>query len=112
MTEVITAYFPVSYYLEDQAQFAEGMEKLFLACKKYCPGFKSGIGGWAGEKVRIPAGTDEALVYVALNGWTSVEAHLKFRETKEFEDNIHWLRYAKDRRALEVVHAKFTENPT
>lgn len=62
------------------------------------------------EERPLPKDNSEmAKVYVAAIGWKSVEAHMAFRETQMFKDNIHHLRSAKDLQDLAVVHAHLTE---
>ena len=69
----------------------------------------------AGDQARTGGGVIEDVEYegkkgkgyVGLLGWESVEAHMSFRETQKFKDNIHLLR--EDTLGMEVHHTKFVE---
>jgi len=103
VTEFITAYFPTDYSEEDQ----KTMDKNFQAMFKKFEGGKGLLaanGGWVEEEVTNVKSGEKARAYVGLAGWTSVQAHMDFRETQVFKDNISGLRGAKDLQGLHVVH--------
>lgn len=65
------------------------------------------IGGWVVEEQEhgeVPGG--KAKVFAAFLGWTSVEAHLKFRETELFKEHVGALRDGP--KGFKVVHVAFT----
>lgn len=77
---------------------------------KSATGYKGYAGGWSIEEVdQAKADGGKAKVFTGLVGWSSVQAHLDFRETQEFKDNIHLLREAKDVVAMDVFHVGFLE---
>ena len=105
VTEVITAYFSQqnSYYASNFLQAAKAVEQ------KPESGFKGKSGGWVEEDVESEKLGDgkKGKAFVGLFGWESVEAHMKFRETQEFKDNIHLLRDGTA--GMEVHHTSFIE---
>jgi hypothetical protein len=123
VTEVITCYFSA-----ENDSFEENVNKLIPIIKEKAKGFKAASGGWVIEDVEhesIGSGK-KGKAFVAVIGyvpsrrrfvdtiltpessrWESVEAHMKFRETQTFKDNIHLLRDGPT--ALEVHHTAFTE---
>ncbi|EXJ78459.1 hypothetical protein A1O1_08859 [Capronia coronata CBS 617.96] len=109
-TEFITVYFPPDYSAEDEKTFREvNMKNLLAAVAENAKGFKDSASGWVVEELDLPDGSGKAKVFVALAGWESVQAHLNFRETQSFKDNIHWLRGAKDLKTLAVFHVPAQE---
>ncbi|KAK5459852.1 hypothetical protein LTS15_003981 [Exophiala xenobiotica] len=109
VTEFITAYFPKGYSAEDQKTFTDSMNKFVDVVGSTAEGFKAAIGGFVEEELTDPKSSEPCLGYVALIGWTSVEAHLKYRETQAFKDNIHYLRGAKDLQNVAVFHVPAKE---
>ncbi|KIX09467.1 uncharacterized protein Z518_00547 [Rhinocladiella mackenziei CBS 650.93] len=108
-TEIITAYFPLDYSPEDQKTFDDGMKTFASVFEGSANGFIGAFGGWVVEELDIPNTSEKGKVYVALIGWTSVEAHMKCRETQTFKDNVHYLRGAKDLKAINVFHVPSQE---
>lgn len=89
MTEVLTCYFAAK-----DDKFQKNAEELISTVKENAEGFKAASGGWVIEDVEhesIGSGK-KGKAFVAVIGWESVEAHMKFRETQCFKDNIHLLR--------------------
>ncbi len=105
-TEYITVYFPEDYSAEDQSKFSTDMKAFGDIVGAADENYKGGVTGWVLEAVEDPKTSLKSKVCIFLIGWTSVEAHLKFRETQTFKDNIHYLRGAKDLRNLTVWHVK------
>ena len=109
MTEIATMWFPTSYSQEDQDQVAENAKALASVLEKEATTYKASVGGWVDEEIDVPGTNGEkGKAYVLLIGWTSVEAHIEFRTTQAFKDNIHYLRGAKDLKKIEAVHASCT----
>lgn len=104
VTEFIMAYFPKDYSAEDRKTFDEGMRAFGEAVSKTSQGYKTSVGGFIEEEVVDPKTSEPCLGYVALVGWESVQAHLSYRETQAFKDNIHYLRGAKDLKNVVVFH--------
>ena len=101
VTEVLTCYFEK----EDEG-FQSKFDQLIKAISDNADGFKGASGGWVVEEVEYE-GEKGKKAYVGLSGWESVEAHMAFRETQAFKDNIHLLR--EDPLGFEVHHTKFVE---
>lgn len=108
-TEIITAYLPEDYSDADKKTFEENFKKLIAAVEKHAGTYKASAGGWVVEKLPIPGTSENGLVWTALIGWESVQAHLDFRQTQAFKDNIHWFRGAKDLKHVDVVHYNGTQ---
>ncbi|EXJ81149.1 hypothetical protein A1O3_07438 [Capronia epimyces CBS 606.96] len=108
-TEFITFYFPADYSEEDQKAVEERVKKLVKVIEGTAKGFKGSAGGWVAEELDLPDGSAKAKAFIGLLGWESVEAHLKFRGTQAFSDNIHLLREAKDLKKLAVFHVSSKE---
>ena len=90
-TELLTVYFPADLSQELKDDFHNRMVKLGEAIKSGAkPGQYTGsVGGWTVEKeVPFHDGSGEGLAYICLIGWESVEAHMDFRGTQAFKDNI------------------------
>ncbi|KIW20547.1 hypothetical protein PV08_01122 [Exophiala spinifera] len=104
VTEFITAYFPKDYSAENQRTFHEIMLAFGDVVSKTAKGFKASRGGFVREEVTDPKSSEPCLGYVTLIGWESVQAHLDYRETQAFKDNIVSMREAKDLRNVTVFH--------
>ena len=100
VTEVLTCYFD-----KVNDGFESKINQLIRAIADNSKDFKAASGGWVIEDVEYKGKKGKA--YVAVVGWESVEAHMSFRETRAFKDNIHLLR--EDPLGLEVHHTKFLE---
>lgn len=102
-------YFPTSYSEEDKKKVADDTKALIAVLEKEASTYRATAGGWVEEDLVIPGTNEKAKAFVLLIGWTSVEAHMAFRETKAFAENVHFLRGAKDLKKLEALHASLTE---
>lgn len=99
-TEVLTCYFE-----KEDDGFQSKVDQLIKAISENAEGFKAASGGWVIEDVEYKGKKGKA--YVAVLGWESVDAHMKFRETQAFRDNIHLLREGP--LGMEVHHTEFLE---
>lgn len=109
-TEVLSIFFPASYSDEDQNTFEARVKKFVEIVKADTPDVKAIAGGWADEEVDIPGTEGKGRVYTTLIAWTSQQAHLDYRNTQSFKDNIHLLRGAKDVRGVKVFHISTEES--
>lgn len=100
VTEVLTCYFE-----KEDDGFESKVNQLIKVISENAEGFKAASGGWVIEDVEYEGKKGKA--YVGVLGWESVEAHMSFRETQAFKDNIHLLRG--DPLGMEVHHTKFAE---
>lgn len=58
--------------------------------------FKAASGGWTRQMAVAPGTEDECLVWFALVGWPSMQAHLEWRESPEHHENTKLLEQYKD----------------
>jgi hypothetical protein len=65
--------------------------------------------GWAEEEVDHPDSGEKSRLYNACIAWKSVQAHVAYRNSQTFKDNIHLLRGAKDLRGAKVWHVSTKE---
>ncbi|KAJ9651890.1 hypothetical protein H2198_008854 [Neophaeococcomyces mojaviensis] len=108
-TEILMVFFPADYSEADQKKFEDDLKKLVAVIEKEAKTYTASAGGWVVEEVDIPGTSEKGKAYQVLIGWQSVEAHLAFRETQPFKDNIHLLRGAKDLKTLAVTHYSGTQ---
>ncbi|KAK3720629.1 hypothetical protein LTR37_003678 [Vermiconidia calcicola] len=101
VTEVATFYFDGAP--PDDAQ--ENAKKFIETCQKEAPG--SGVSGWAygitDEEIEKDGAKGKG--GVLLVGWPSVDAHMEFRNSEVFKNNIDLLR--KEVKGIEVHHVAF-----
>lgn len=100
VTEVLTSYFEK----EDEG-YGSKLDQLIKVIQENGGGLKAASGGWVIEDVEYKGKKGKA--YVGCLGWESLEAHMSFRETQAFKDNIHLARDGP--LGLEVHHTKFVE---
>ncbi len=107
--ETLVMYFPSDYSQADQDKFEESIKKLVKVVEDNAETYTGSAGGWVVEELPIPGTEEKGKAYAAFIGWTSVQAHMDFRETQAFKDNAHHLRGAKDLKKLTVIHTSGTE---
>ena len=100
VTEVLTFYFE-----GENDGFDSKLRQFIKVISDNAEGFKAASGGWVIEDVEYKGKKGKA--YVAILGWESVEAHMNFRETQTFKDNINIVRA--DPLGMEVHHTEFLE---
>lgn len=85
--------------------YAEGLEAFRAAAEKEAAstGYKGASFGFTVEEVEIDGVKGPAAVLAI--GWESIDAHLKYRETQTFKDNIHHLRTGV--KASSIHHVQF-----
>ena len=108
-TEFITFFFPSDLSPELKDDFHDRMVKLGAAVNDNgTPGQYTGsVGGWSVEKeVPFHDGSGEGLAYVLFIGWASVQAHMDFRGTQAFKDNIGLILDAKKMVTRRMVHVQ------
>jgi len=108
-TEFITVLFPKDYSSADQEKYHSDILEFRDKVAETAEGFLGAYGGWAEEELDDPKDSEKSKAYVMLIGWTSVEAHMKYRETQSFKDNIHLLRGGKDLKNATVCHVAAKE---
>ena len=110
VTEVILAFFPsdISQAAKDAAaaQAQQFVEKAINTC----PDSQGMSYGWGVENDFPLRGGEEGqkgAVLVSCIGWPSIDAHMKFRETEAFKENVHYMRAMDGIVKLEICHVKF-----
>ncbi|KAI9877432.1 MAG: hypothetical protein M1830_003917 [Pleopsidium flavum] len=91
VTEIVTFYFPSSTSASDKSDIEDAVSKFSKAPQQHAEGFRGLSGGWIVEKVEH-ASVGEGWGFVGVAGWDSLDAHMAFRETKEFKEAIMDLR--------------------
>lgn len=98
VTEVLTFYFE-----KENDGFDSKLRQFIKVISENAEGFKAASGGWVIEDVEYKGKKGKA--YVAILGWESVKAHMNFRETQAFKENINIVRA--DPLGMEVHHTEF-----
>lgn len=106
VTELATFYFPSSISDSEQKEFDDTAATFNEVVEKHAEGCRGISGGWAVEEVEH-ASVGKGRAYVLALGWDSVDAHMAFRETKEFKDAIVHVR--EKIKGAAMYHVKFQE---
>lgn len=103
VTEVLTCYFES----DENGSKADGFESRFdkFIASISGGGFKGAARGWVVEEVEYKG--EKRRAFVGLVGWESVEAHMAFRETEAFRENIPLLR--QEALGMELHHTRFDQ---
>jgi len=109
VTEFLTIFFPEEYSSADKEKYHSDVVKFRDIVADSAEGFKGAFGGWVVEKLDDPKDSEKRTAYSMLIGWTSVEAHMKYRETQAFKDYIYLLRGGKDLKGVTVCHVAAKE---
>lgn len=72
---------------------------------------------WAVEEMSgglVERGTEDregekSTVYVNLTGWDQKETHMRFMDSRDFSENLHWFMDVERVKGSEIVHARFWE---
>lgn len=104
VTELVTLYFEDSYNPDD---FADNWKKFSETAAKNAEGIRSMASGWSIDDVKHKSLGEGAKgkAFVAGIGWTSVKAHMDYRETEAFKDSVKYLRDGP--KAIEMHHVEF-----
>ncbi|KUJ09884.1 uncharacterized protein LY89DRAFT_675407 [Mollisia scopiformis] len=103
VTEVLTFYFdgaPPASYLDAVVTFAQHCLGAKGGTSTAIPGFMDLAAGITYQDLMHKGVKGKAAV--VLIGWTSVDAHMKFRETQYFKDHFHLL--LRDAKQFEMHH--------
>ncbi|KAF4919790.1 hypothetical protein CGCVW01_v007551 [Colletotrichum viniferum] len=106
VTEVLTLFFPAELDEAAKEDLSKQLEEFKVKALDTSPDFNGIAYGWSKENDVPITGEDGKTgnLLVAFIGWPSVEAHLKFRETEAFKENIGLLRGMKAIVKLGVFH--------
>uniref|UniRef100_L2FF46 Uncharacterized protein n=1 Tax=Colletotrichum fructicola (strain Nara gc5) TaxID=1213859 RepID=L2FF46_COLFN len=106
VTEVLTLFFPAELEEPAKEELSKQLEVFKVKALDTSSDFKGIAYGWSKEN-DVPITSEDGKagnLLVAFIGWPSVEAHLKFRETEAFRDNIGLLREMKGIVKLGIFH--------
>jgi len=113
VTELFTAFFPSDITPAAKATVTASFEEFIDKALKTSPDFKGISYGW-GIETDFPVTGEEGKtgsIFVAFIGWPSVEAHMKFRETQPFKENVGAIRALPDliKAAASHVRCKYQQ---
>ena len=108
VTEVLVNYHKPDISDDDKKSAVSNLRKVIDVIENNAKGCRSHAGGWAIEE-KVPSSHGEAKAFVSVIGWESKEAHMAFRETQTFKDNIHYLRESPALLGMEMFHVSFSE---
>lgn len=107
VTEVILTYFPSDVSTATKDAATAKLEDFAAKSRESCSDIQAVSHGWGvetdfpirgGEKGQVGA------IQVAFIGWTSIEAHMKFRETDLFKENVQSIRSMEGMLSRTVFH--------
>ncbi|KAK2599521.1 hypothetical protein N8I77_011272 [Diaporthe amygdali] len=116
VTEILLIWFPSDASQEVRDAATTRLQKFADAISEYAD-IKAINFGWGVENdfpVRDGEEGQKGSVLTAQVGWSSIEAHIQFRETDTFKDNIHLLREIEGKIKMTMFHvkARVLENET
>lgn len=103
--EHLIFYFEPGLGEAERAKWEKVYTNFLHVIASYAEGFKGVAAGWIEEELQYEG--NAATAFLAMLGWQSVEAHLAYRETKEFEESIGAIVEGCKERV--VHHVKFQE---
>ncbi|KAI4261766.1 MAG: hypothetical protein L6R42_003041 [Xanthoria sp. 1 TBL-2021] len=129
VTEIVFVYFqpsPLSQTAKDAVRESFKHMEPIIERHGGLTGYRN---GWAVEELSVPltergdmdgdegkgggrdieGEEDKCTVYVNLTGWDERETHMRFMETEEFKENLHWFMDVEGVAGSEIVHARFWE---
>lgn len=104
VTEVFNPYFPSGFSDAEKQEAETALNKFVDVIRAHSPGngFIAYSGGWVVEPMQHEG--KEHTAFMAVLGWESTKAHMDFRETAPFKENIGLLRELKGRQGLDTYH--------
>lgn len=105
-TEVVGFYFSASVSDSEKSSFESNLDKFVKVMEEKAKGYRGAIGGWVIEEVEHPEIEGKAKLWQTMARWDSVEAHMAFRETDDFKNNVHLLR-PEFIKAVTMHHCRF-----
>ncbi|KAL8701467.1 MAG: hypothetical protein Q9201_004888 [Fulgogasparrea decipioides] len=92
VTEVVGHYFSTDLSESDKSSFERNLMEFVKVLEQKAAGFTGFAGGWVIEELEHKEVEGKTKVWQSCIGWQSVEAHMAFRETQDFKDNVHLMR--------------------
>lgn len=108
VTEVVDHYFVADLSDSEKSAFESNLNKFVKVLEENAEGYKGFAGGWIVEEQEHEDMDGKAKVWHSCIGWESVDAHMAFRETKAFEENVYLMR-PESKKAVTMHHVKFQE---
>lgn len=109
MTEVMLAYFPSDISEQAKAAASERVTQFTEKGLNKCEDVQAVNHGWGLEHDFPVRGGEEGQkgsVLVALIGWPSIDAHMKFRDTEAFKGAVDLLRGMEGMTKLTMCHVE------
>lgn len=108
VTEVVDHYFVADLSDSEKSDFESNLSKFVKVLEEKADGYKGFAGGWIVEEQEHKDMEGKARVWQSCIGWESVDAHMAFRETQVFRDNVHLMR-PESRKAVTMHHVNFQD---
>lgn len=108
VTEVVGHYFAADISESDQSSFESNLKKFVKVLEGKADGFTAFAGGWVIEEQEHEEVKGKAKSWHSCIGWQSVDAHMAFRQTQDFKDNVH-LMTPETKKASTMHHVAFRE---
>lgn len=109
MTEVLLIWLPSDISKEAKDEATQQLQQFADVCLKEHPVIHAINVGWGVENdfpVRDGEEGQKGSLLNAMIGWPSIDAHMQFRETDTFKNNIHLLREIKGVVKMTMFHIK------
>lgn len=109
VTEVMLAFFPPDISADAKAAATERVAQFTEKGLNKCPDVQAVNYGWGVENDFPVRGGEEGQtgsLLVALIGWPSIDAHMKFRDTETFKETVGLLRGLEGLLKLTMFHVK------
>lgn len=105
-TEVVGHYFSADLSDSEKSTWESDLDKFAKVLEENAQGYRGFLGGWVVEEQEHKEVDGKTILWLSLLGWDSVEAHMAFRETDAFKDNVHLMR-PDFKKASTLHHVKF-----
>jgi len=107
-TEIAVYYFASDF--QDHEGAADMVKQQVANVEKSAKTYTASAGGWTEEEIAIPGTSDKGKAYVVLIGWQSMEAHMEWRATPPYEENMKLMEKYKDQiKHMSVSHFSGTQ---
>ncbi|KAL8951333.1 MAG: hypothetical protein Q9222_002698 [Ikaeria aurantiellina] len=106
VTELVSHYFAADMSESDQTSFSDDVKKFAKVLESKAEGFKGFAGGWVVEDITYKEVEGKTKMWQSCIGWESIDAHMRFRETQAFKDNVDLLR-PESRKASTIHHRNY-----
>ncbi|KAI3401966.1 hypothetical protein diail_3940, partial [Diaporthe ilicicola] len=109
VTEILLIWFPSDISQAGKDAVTNQVRQFADACLGGCADIQAINLGWGIENdfpVRDGEEGQKGSIFTGMIGWTSIDAHMQFRETDTFKDNIHLLRELEGVVKMTMFHVK------